>query len=214
MKSKSINLYLAIQTFVLVLLILSGIVFYYSFSERENEKLEQEEKVKLEFSQAILNSIEHSAGLSLVTANFSNVYTQKDYYLFNIPGFQRKTIIDARVSATAGFNLDSIQIQVCVDDNKIEIVKMPVAKILHTAYNFNYLNMDQDLFADQISTEYLNTNQEKIKESLDNIVNSSDLVYSANREFIDRLEILNNIIKLTGWQVEIVDQDWEKNYYL
>lgn len=156
----------------------------------------------------MIKGVTFAAGLSLVRANFSEVFSSKDFTYFDMPGLRRQVFIYTEAEAVAGFNLDSLQIEIEEEKKRINITKMPFAKIQHVSYDFNYYNLTSDLFAEDITSEFLNQQQEEIKEVIAIRIDESGITGQAEMQFIDRIETLNAFAEPLGWMIKITDKKW------
>jgi hypothetical protein len=159
----------------------------------------------------MIKGIEYAAGLSLVRASFSEVWSSKDFNHFDMPGMRRQIFIHTIAEAVAGFSLDSLEIEIDESKKIINITKMPSARIQHVSHDFNYYNLTSELFAEDITPEFLNEQQEEIKKVIDMRIESSGILYEAERQFIDRLETLNTFTEPLGWMIKIRDKEWLEN---
>lgn len=196
---------------VFLCIVALGIYAYIMQAELEKERLE-DERIKIENTRAILSSIDYAAGLTLVSSRYSEVYQNTDYKWFDLPGLRRKIFIHVQAEATAGFNLDSIKAEINNTEKKINITKMPLAEVLQISYDYNYYDLESETFADEITPNYLNEQQTKIRSIIEEAIKNDNLIYKTNQEFINRIENLNEFAKSTGWKIEIADQNWQQKY--
>jgi hypothetical protein len=155
-------------------------------------------------STIMLEKIRDVFKLAFVEAQFSELYNHKDYRWFDIAPFRKTAIIRVRATVTAGINMDSARINANEANKTIYLKFNHTPEILALDHTLDYYDLQQGTFNSFNSTE-LSTMQDKAKELIRTKAFESDLMSRAALKRDEMINLLQQFVKATGWNLVVED---------
>ncbi len=182
-------------SFLLLLLILAG-AWYSGFKYRFAEK-------KTEISQeAILEQVKNVLKLGTVEGYFTDIYSYKEYFGFDISPFQKKALIRVKAKVLAGLDLKNIKID--IDDSKKTIVISNITKpgIISIDHDLDYYDITEGTF-NTFTVEDYNKMNKQAKLFIQRKAMDSQLLSKSREEFDKHIDLLKKLLNSYGWTLTL-----------
>ncbi|MEZ4907334.1 MAG: DUF4230 domain-containing protein [Saprospiraceae bacterium] len=177
-------------------LMILGIVWYsgfrYSFVKK-NVNINQD---------IILEQVKNVIKLGTVEGYFSEIYDYQDYYGLDLSIFRKKALIRVKAKILAGFNLDSIKINIDEKSKTVFIENVPPPSILSIEHNLDYYDITEGTFNSFTKDDYNNMNSQA-KKLVKKTALKSGILTKAKEQLDTHIELLKSIINNYGWQIKI-----------
>lgn len=187
------NLILAFVTLLLGIVI--GLWIMGLFSNKEARVREQD-------STVLLEKISKVAKLVTVEGYFSEMYSYKDYYKFDIGPLRKKALLRVKARVTAGVDLEDMTFEVDEDLKVIRLQNLPKAEILYMETDFDYYDLSEGAFNNFAEKDHTDL-QKKAKSYIMQAASQSDILKQADEQTGDFLETIRFIIEASGWTFEV-----------
>jgi hypothetical protein len=154
-------------------------------------------------SVVLLEKIKNVCKLVTVEGDFSEVYhyeNTKERFLSLITS-KKKAILLVNAKAQIGYNLSKIKLQANSNSKTIFITDFPQAEILTIETDLKYYDKTEGLF-NKFEAEDLTTLNKEAKQFIVDKIPESGLVETANKELLEAIGIINNIVETIGWKVD------------
>lgn len=183
-----------------VLFILCAAAFFYLgikyHSARESQTVQS--------SAVLLERIKEVIKLSTVEAQFSELYSHKEFQWFDISPFRKSVIIRVQATVSAGIELDSSHFRIDEQTKELHLSANLNPRILYIDHQLDYYDMQQGSFneftADDMSRLQLNA-----KELIRIKAMESDLLSRAENRKQSMLSMLNQVLDLMSYKLVIED---------
>jgi len=172
--------------------------FIMGFVSKKNRKTITERQ-----SVVLLEKIKNVCKLVSVEGDFSEVYhyeNTKERFLSLITS-KKKAILLVNAKAQIGYNLSKIKLQANADSKTIFITDFPQAEILTIETDLKYYDKTEGLF-NKFEAEDLTTLNKEAKQFIVDKIPESGLIETANKELIEAIDIITNIVETIGWKVD------------
>jgi hypothetical protein len=154
-------------------------------------------------AQTLLERIETVAKLITVEGYFSEVYSYKDYWKYDWPGFQKKALLRVKAKVSVGYDLTKMTITVETDRKRLLVSQLPDPEILSIDHDIDYYDISEGVFNSFSEADYslMSSNAKKIirEQAL-----KSDLMLNAAAQGTDMLDIIRDMVESAGWRMEFV----------
>lgn len=189
------------KTFWIILICLlvgfsGGLGFWY-FMTRQNQKQIQEDKT------VILEKIKKVAKLITVEGYFTEIYSYKDYYYWDINPLRKKVLLRIKAKVSVGIDLQNLKIEMDQDQKSMKIYCCPAPEILSIDTDLDYYDLSEGTFNTFNESDY-NAIQKKAKAFIKTIALKSDLMKQSTDQSVEFLEIVQSIAENGGWEVSII----------
>jgi len=172
--------------------------FIMGFVSKKNRKTITERQ-----SVVLLEKIKNVCKLVSVEGDFSEVYhyeNTKERFLSLITS-KKKAILLVNAKAQIGYNLSKIKLQANADSKTIFITDFPQAEILTIETDLKYYDKTEGLF-NKFEADDLTTLNKEAKQFIVDKIPESGLIETANKELIEAIDIITNIVETIGWKVD------------
>lgn len=149
-------------------------------------------------AELVLENIEKVWKLSTVEATISEIYKFKDYYYYDVSPLRKTALVKVNARVQAGFDFDSIQIEMNEDTRVIEFAGFPSAEILSVDHTLSYYDIQQGSFNSFSPTE-LTDIQARAKDSIQSAAIKSNILVEAEQSKADMIELITLAAKGMGW---------------
>ena len=130
--------------------------------------------------------------------------SHRDVNAFDLPGFRKSAMLNARARVTAGFDLEGVSVEVDEATRTVRVRDWPTAKELGFEVDTHYFDIDQGLF-NAFETRDLNALDDRLRAELREKIDYGSLQAACYRQADDLLGLLRAQLELTGWRLEV---DW------
>jgi uncharacterized protein (DUF697 family) len=189
--------------YIILAIILGAIVSFawysgykYSFTETKTEI----------HKETILQQVKNVLKLGTVEGYFSEIYSFKEHYGFNISPFQKKALIRVKAKVLVGFDMDSINIEIIQNTKSIKISNIPFPTILSIDHDLDYYDITEGTFNTFTSADYNKMNNQA-KLFIKKTALNSDLLIKAQKQLEQHLLLLKSILNTYGWVVEVKKEE-------
>ena len=151
----------------------------------------------------LLEKIKNFCKLVTVEGEFSEVYhyeNTKERFMSLITS-KKKAILLVNAKAQIGFNLSKIKLQANSDSKTIFITDFPQAEILTIETDLKYYDKTEGLF-NKFEADDLTSLNKEAKQFIIDKIPESGLVETANKELLEALGIITNIVETIGWKID------------
>jgi preprotein translocase subunit YajC len=189
------------KTFWIVIICLllgfvGGIGLWY-FVTRQNQKQVQEDQTVL------LERIKKVAKLITVEGYFTELYSYKDYYYWDINPLRKKVILRIKAKVSVGIDLQDLKIEMDQDNKIMKLYCCPPPEILSIDTDLDYYDLSEGTFNSFNEDDY-NALQKKAKAFIKSVAEKSDLMQQSTDQSIEFLEIVKGLATSGGWEVIIL----------
>ena len=185
--------------------VIFGIIFWIFLSYFVMEFFRKKSKKSITERQSVvlLEKIKNVCKLVTVEGEFSEVYyyeNTKERFMSLITS-KKKAILLVTAKAQIGFNLSKIKLQANSDSKTIFITDFPQAEILTIETDLKYYDKTEGLF-NKFEADDLTSLNKEAKQFIIDKIPESGLVETANKELLEALGIITNIVETIGWKID------------
>ena len=185
--------------------VIFGIIFgiFLSYFVMEFFRKKSKKSITERQSVVLLEKIKNVCKLVTVEGEFSEVYhyeNTKERFMSLITS-KKKAILLVNAKAQIGFNLSKIKLQANSDSKTIFITDFPQAEILTIETDLKYYDKTEGLF-NKFEADDLTSLNKEAKQFIIDKIPESGLVETANKELLEALGIITNIVETIGWKID------------
>lgn len=159
-------------------------------------------KEKEVHSSVVLEKIKAVSKLTTVEADFSEIYSYKDYYSYDFSPLRKKALLRVKAKVSAGIDLDKMNIVVDSVTHTVTIEGIPPAEIFSIDHDLEYYDISEGVFND-FSTEDYNHINANAKKYIEDIAKNSGVLLKAQNQSADFIETITLMIKGMGYDLII-----------
>lgn len=153
-------------------------------------------------SVVLLEKIKNVCKLISVEGEFSEIYhyeNAKERFMSLITS-KKKAILLVNARAQIGYDLSKIKLAADPSSKTIYITDFPKAEILIVETDIKYYDKT-DGFFNKFEAEDLTALQKEAKQFIIDKIPESGLIETANKELLEALEIITNIVGTIDWKI-------------
>ncbi len=185
--------------------IIFGIIFgaFLSYFVLEFLRNKNKKSITERQSVVLLEKIKNVCKLVTVEGDFSEVYhyeNTKERFMTLITS-KKKAILLVNAKAQIGYNLSKIKLQSNPESKTIFITDFPQAEILTIETDLKYYDKTEGLF-NKFEAEDLTALNKEAKQFIVDKIPESGLIETANKELLEAIGIITNIVETIGWKVD------------
>ncbi len=167
------------------------------------KKLDSWRAIKKEESATVLlERIEKVSKLITVEGQFSEIYSYKDHYYYDIPLFRKKALLRVKARVSAGFDFDRLDITIDEKSSHVIIDSFPPATILSLEHDLEYYDMQEGTF-NSFTEEELSQIQRQAKDFVIKKAEDSAILQEAEAQKAEYLEMLSWVLESMGWMLKV-----------
>jgi len=152
-------------------------------------------------AQTLLNRVESVAKLITVEGYFSEIYSHKDYYGYDISLFRKKALLRVKAKVSVGYDMNEFKIELDSTNKKLIISHLPDPEILSIDHDIDYYDIQDGVFNSFTNEDYTRMNADA-KEFIRAKALESDLFEKADNQSVEMLEMIKFMVESAGWQLE------------
>jgi hypothetical protein len=185
--------------------VILGIIFGGVFSYLLMDYLKKQNKKSVTERQSIvlIEKIKNVCKLITVEGEFSEIYhyeNTKERFMKLISS-KKKAIILVNAKAQIGYNLSKIKLNANSKSKTISITDFPQAEILTIDTDLRYYDKSEGLF-NKFEAEDLTALNKEARQFIVEKIPESGLVETANKELLEAVGIITNLVETIGWKVD------------
>jgi len=180
---------------LLVLLMIVTIGGFFWIRGFENRKVTED-------SDIILQQIRQVQKLITIEGYFTELYSHKDYYGFDIPLLRKKALVRVKAKASIGFDLSQLHPWTDPKTKTLYIQKFPEPELLSLDHTLDYYDITQGSFNYFTTADYNRINQ-NAKSFIEEKISESELIDQAKKHSITTLETIRHLVEGMGWTLQI-----------
>jgi len=154
-------------------------------------------------SVVLLEKIKNVCKLVSVEGEFSEVYhyeNVKERFMSLITS-KKKAILLVNAKAQIGYDLSKIKLTANPNSKTIFITDFPQAEILTIETDLKYYDKTDGLF-NKFEAEDLTVLNKEAKQFIIDKIPKSGLIETANKELLEAIEIITNIVETIDWKLD------------
>lgn len=189
------NVLLILLTILIVAGIFGGLSWIKSFEHRN----------VIQQSDIILNQVQNVQKLITVEGYFTEIYSHKDYYKFDISPLRKKALVRVKAKASVGVDLANLQPWTNPQTKTLHIQKFPQPEILSLDHRLDYYDITEGTFNFFSTTDYNAINQ-NARNFIEDKIHSSEMMSQARDQSQTILETITALVEGMGWSLVIEDR--------
>lgn len=172
-----------------------GVVTYY-------KSIKKKELVNAQ-SVLLLDKIKRVCKLITVEGDFAEIYHYEDVKerFLKLVSSKKKALVVINAKAYVGYDLSKISLNPNTESKTIIIEHFPQPEILSIETNLNYYDKKDGLFNKFDSSDLTGLHQEA-KQHIKDKVPESGLIQVAQKEALDTILLIENIVETIGWTLD------------
>ncbi|MBY5956839.1 DUF4230 domain-containing protein [Membranicola marinus] len=186
------NVLLILLSILLIAVVIGGFNWVRSF---ENQKVFQQ-------SDIILNQIKSVQKLITVEGYFTELYTHKDYYKFDISPLRKKALVRVKAKASVGVDLSELRPYTNPQAKTLHIQKFPKPEILSLDHSLDYYDISEGTFNYFSTTDYNDINK-KAKQFIEEKIMNGEMIVQARKQSQNILETITSLVESMGWELVV-----------
>jgi len=154
-------------------------------------------------SVVLLEKIKNVCKLVTVEGEFSEIYhyeNVKERFMSLITS-KKKAILLINAKAQIGYDLSKIKLTANPNSKTVFITDFPKAKILTIETDLKYYDKT-DGFFNKFEAEDLTVLNKEAKQFIIDKIPESGLIETANKELVEAIEIITNIVETIDWKID------------
>ena len=193
------------QALKYILFILIALALFFAGFQLSNFFNRKFEAQKIEDSEVILEQIKRVAKFITTENHLSEIFTYKEFWPYDIPGFTKKAMIRVKAKVSIGYDLSNMHIEVLEDERVLLISDLPAPEILSIDHDLDYYDISQGMFNRFNEQDYTEM-QKRAKGIIEDRVNNSNLSHTAEEQGRDILQSIEYMAVNLGWEVRYQNQ--------
>ncbi len=189
------NILLILLCILLVGGIIGGLSWIRSF---ENRNVIQQ-------SDIILNQVQNVRKLITVEGYFTEIYTHKDYYKFDISPLRKKALVRVKAKASVGVDLANLHPWTNPQTKTLHIQRFPQPEILSLDHQLDYYDITEGTFNYFTTTDY-NAIHQNARQFIEDKIMASEMMGQARNQSQLILESITTLVEGMGWRLEIEER--------
>lgn len=185
--------------YIFISLVLIGALFFAWYTGFKSSLFESKTSLSQE---VVLEQIKNVVKLGTVEGYFSEVYDYKEHFGPELSFFTKKALIRVKAKILAGFDLESIKINVDEISRTVIISNIPEPQIISIEHDLDYYDITEGIF-NSFTTEDYNRMNVQAKAYIKNVALKSGLMENSKSQLDSHLKVLMVLMSSYGWKLEI-----------
>lgn len=185
--------------YIFISLVLIGALFFAWYTGFKSSLFESKTSLSQE---VVLEQIKNVVKLGTVEGYFSEVYDYKEHFGPELSFFTKKALIRVKAKILAGFDLESIKINVDEKARTVTISNIPDPQIISIEHDLDYYDITEGIF-NSFTTEDYNRMNVQAKAYIKNVALKSGLMENSKSQLDSHLQVLKVLMNSYGWKLEI-----------
>ncbi len=186
---------------VIIGIILGGIASFFGikyYRTKKNKSVTEQQSVIL------MQRIKNVCKLVSVEGDFSEIYEYKNVekLFLNLIETKKKAIVKVKAKALIGYDLKKVHLVPNIEKKTIQIKNFPKAEVLSVETDIEYYDKSAHVF-NRFKEEDLTAINKEAKQVIVDKIPQSGLLESANREVLEAINIIKNIVETVGWKLDV-----------
>lgn len=187
------------QILVLIAVFALGGWLSYRFFVPQNNSVED--------ASVLLEKIETVTKLITVEGHFSEIYNYSESDGWMLPLWDKKVLVRVRATVSAGYDLESLNIEADAATKTIRMSALPEPEILSIDHTLDYYDITEGYFTSFTPEDYNRINQ-RAKDLIRDQALKSKLMPAAQEQADKMLELIAFMVQSAGWKLEIANSEF------
>ncbi len=183
-----------------VVCILTGLLAGWWISDRLSGSRQHVE----EDSSVLLERIQQVSKLITVEGYFTELYSYKDYYYYDVWPLRKKALIRVKAKVSAGIDLSRMKIDQFPEEKMIRLHVPQHAEIFSVDTELDYYDLSEGAFNSFSEKDY-NKLQQRARGLIVSKAEKSDLMKQALEQSMEHIEMIRWLVESAGWRMEVSD---------
>lgn len=157
----------------------------------------------------VLEQVKNVVKLGTVEGYFTEIYSHKDYYGPDLGFFTKKALIRVKAKILAGYNLETLKIDVDEKSKTVLISNLSAPQILSIDHDLDYYDITEGMFNSFKTSDYNRMNRQA-KEYVIKVAVKSGLLENAKTQFYSHLDFLRILLGNYGWELIIEEREFSE----
>jgi hypothetical protein len=184
------------QILVLIAVFALGGWLSYRFFVPQNNSVED--------ATVLLEKIETVTKLITVEGHFSEIYNYSESDGWMLPLWDKKVLVRVRATVSAGYDLESLNIEADATTKTIRMSDLSGPEILSIDHTLDYYDISEGYFTSFTPEDYNRVNQ-RAKDLIRDQALKSSLMPAAQEQADKMLDLISFMVQSAGWKLEIAD---------
>lgn len=164
-----------------------------------------ENRTVIQQSDIILNQVQNVRKLITVEGYFTEIYTHKDYYKFDISPLRKKALVRVKAKASVGVDLANLHPWTNPQTKTLHIQRFPQPEILSLDHQLDYYDITEGTFNYFTTTDY-NVIHQNARQFIEDKIMASEMMGQARNQSQLILESITTLVEGMGWNLEIEER--------
>ena len=166
-------------------------------------KIYKSKDVKVQRQSTILvEQIKAVSKLVTVEGYFSEVYSHKDYKVYDISPLRKKALIRVKAKVSVGYDLSEMNVESRLDVRQMVLSEFPDPQILSIDHELEYYDIQQGTFNSFTESDY-NEIQKNARQMIADKVEESGLFEQSETQARTILNAIDIMAQSMDWQLRI-----------
>ena len=157
----------------------------------------------------VIEQLKNVVKLGTVEGYFTEIYSHKDYYGPDLSFFTKKALIRVKAKILAGYDLESIKIDVDEKSRTVLISNLSEPQILSIDHDLDYYDITEGMFNSFKTSDYNRMNRQA-KDYVIRIAVKSGLMEKAKAQLYSHIEFLRILLGNYGWELIIEEIEFSE----
>lgn len=162
-------------------------------------------KEKRENVQVVMEQIRNISKLATIEADFSEIYSYKDYYTYDLFPLRKQALVRVSAKVLAGIDLSKLDVRIDSVSQQVHISQLPPAELLSVDHTLEYYDITEGIF-NSFSAEDYNLINKNAKKYIQDVATKKGILTRAESQSKIFLESLNPLLKGLGYTL-VIDPD-------
>jgi hypothetical protein len=181
---------------IIIGVLISGLLWYYL-------KTKQAEQLTRTQSVILLDKIKRVCKFITVEGDFTEIYHHEDVKekFLKLLSSKKKALIVIKAKAHIGFDLSKIKMTANGKSKTVILSQFPQPEVLSIETQLNYYDIKNGVF-NKFEAEDLTALTAQTKTHIQTKIPESGLFLAAQREALEAINIMQQIVETIGWQLD------------
>jgi hypothetical protein len=159
-----------------------------------------------EESTVLLEKIREVCKLTTVEGQYSEIYNYSAYQGYFTWLWDKKVLVRARATVSAGYDLDNLRLEVDSTARVIRMSALPEPQILSIDHTLDYYDISNGIFT-EFSAEDYNKINKRAKDLIREQALKSNLLPAAREQGAKIVDLARFMTESAGWKFEVPAED-------
>lgn len=183
----------------LLLILAAGFAgWYYGFKKRVSTPVIEQS------ATVVLEKVQKAFKFVAAEGEISDIYDYKEYQYYDISIFRKKLLVRVNAKVLVGYNFENAKLTIDEEQGIVRLDSLGPAEILAIDHDLDYYDIQEGTF-NTFSEKELTEISARAKDYASSMVEDSDLFSLAEDQKQDLFDLLETILKGSGWKLHVSD---------